>query len=73
MTLNMSSGGILFASQDPVDPLQRLEVTVNWPVQLEGRCPLKLVTIGRVVWIEGPRVAVKIEKYEFRTRGSSDN
>jgi hypothetical protein len=70
MTVDMSSAGVLFETQAPPEQGKRLELCVFWPVSLEGGCPLKLVAVGRVVRADGGRVAMRIEKYEFRTRGS---
>jgi len=49
-------------------PGKRVEVSVNWPAQLEGGCPLKFVAVGRVVRAEDTRAAMHIEQHEFRTR-----
>jgi c-di-GMP-binding flagellar brake protein YcgR len=70
-TLNIGSGGILFTTEEQL-PLGRLvELAVNWPARLGGTCPLKFVAMGRVVRSEANLAAVKIERYEFRTRGAS--
>lgn len=70
-TLNIGSGGILFTTEDQL-PLGRLvELAVNWPARLGGTCPLKFVAMGRVVRSEANLAAVKIERYEFRTRGAN--
>lgn len=69
-TVNISSTGVLFSSEKPITPGRRLEVSIHWPAHLDGKCGLKLVAQGRVVRCQGKLVAVEIEKYEFRTRGS---
>jgi hypothetical protein len=69
-TVNMSSNGVLFTTERTLNPGERLEVAVNWPAHLDNKCPLKLVTAGRVVRSEGDRAAIAIERYEFRTQGS---
>ena len=69
-TVNMSSNGLLFTTERALATGERLEVAVNWPAQLDNKCPLKLVTTGRVVRSEGGRAAIAIERYEFRTQGS---
>jgi len=48
-TLNISSSGILFTSEQMLLPGRRLEVAINWPVQLNNNVALKLVARGRVV------------------------
>ena len=46
-----------------------LEVSVNWPVALDGTCPLKLVAVGYVVRSTGDIAVLGFEKYQFKTRG----
>jgi hypothetical protein len=70
-TINMSSNGVLFTTERVLAPGERLEVSVAWPAQLDNKCPLKLVTTGRVVRSEQGRAAITIERYEFRTQGTS--
>jgi hypothetical protein len=70
LTINISRGGLLFATERPPSPGKRVELSVSWPVQLNGTCALKLVAQGRVVRSSPKSIAVAIEKYEFRTQGS---
>jgi hypothetical protein len=72
-TVNMSSAGILFTTEQMVLPGRRLEVSVNWPAQLNNKCALKLVARGRVVRFEDGRAAMEIQQYEFRTSGATDS
>lgn len=69
-TINISSTGVLFAADEALTPGRRLEISISWPAQLDGKCGLKLVARGRVVRCHGKSVAVEIEKYEFRTAAS---
>jgi len=48
-----------------------MELSISWPVRLDGKCGLKLVACGRIAGCEGTSVALRIEKYEFRTTGRS--
>jgi hypothetical protein len=68
-TLNFGSGGLLFTTQDRLPLGHTVELAVTWPALLGGKCPLQFVATGRVVRSESNRAAVKIERYEFRTRG----
>lgn len=68
-TLNVSSGGILFYSEIPLQVGDTLEVTVDWPAKIAGVCPMKLLLKGRVVRVSGKHAAFKVAQYEFRTRG----
>ena len=69
-TLDFSSTGILFSSETPLAPGKRLELSISWPAQLDGKCALKLVARCRVVRCSGTQVAVAMDKYEFRTQGT---
>ncbi len=70
-TLNFGSGGLLFTTEDRLPVGRTVELSVNWPALLGGKCPLQFVATGRVVRSESNRAAVKIERYEFRTRGGT--
>ena len=69
-TLDFSSSGILFSAETPLAPGKRVELSISWPAQLDGKCALKLVARCRVTRCSGNRVAVEMDKYEFRTQGS---
>ena len=69
-TLNIGSGGILFTTEEKLPVGRMVELSVNWPARLGGTCPLKFVAVGRVIRAESDRAAVRIERYEFRTRGT---
>ena len=70
-TLNIGSGGILFTTEEKLPMGRMVELAVNWPARLGGTCPLKFVATGRVVRSEDNRAAVRIERYEFKTRGAN--
>ena len=69
-TLNISSSGVSFTSQQMLIPGRRLELSISWPVQLNDLVPLKLVTRGRVVRFEEGQAAIEIQQYEFRTQAN---
>ena len=69
-TLDFSSTGILFRAETTLAPGKRVELSISWPAQLDGKCALKLVARCRVTRCSGNRVAVEMDKYEFRTQGS---
>lgn len=71
-TLNIGSGGILFTTEEKLPVGRQVELSVNWPARLDGVCPLKFVAMGRVVRAEARTAAIRIERYEFRTRASSE-
>lgn len=72
-TVNMSSSGVLFTTEQALAPGRRLEVAVSWPAQLDAKCPLKLVARGKVVRCPDGQAAIEIQQYEFRTAGASMN
>jgi len=69
-TLNMSSSGVLFTTDQTLLPGRRLELAISWPAHLDNKCALKLVARGRVVRFEGRAAALEIMQHEFRTKGS---
>ncbi|MGJ5816973.1 PilZ domain-containing protein [Paludibaculum fermentans] len=69
VTVNLSSGGVLFQTEKPLIPGKRLEMAISWPAQLDNKCALKLVARGRIVRCEKGMAAVEIQQYEFRTVG----
>jgi hypothetical protein len=71
-TFDISSGGILFATEQRLRSGKRIELSVNWPAVLDGGCLLKVVAVGRIVRVEDARASIIIEQYEFRTRRSKD-
>jgi c-di-GMP-binding flagellar brake protein YcgR len=69
-TINISSNGVLFTTDQILLPGKRLELSISWPATLDNKCHLKLVARGRVARLEQGRAAVEIQQYEFRTIGS---
>ena len=69
-TMDFSSSGILFSAETPLAPGKRVELSISWPAQLDGKCALKLVARCRVTRCSGTQVAVEMDKYEFRTQGT---
>lgn len=72
-TVNISSHGVLFTTKDQLITGSRIKVYIDWPVQLNDRCNLKLVASGRVVRWEHGKAAMDIEQYEFRTRSATES
>jgi hypothetical protein len=67
-TIDISSGGVLFSTEDELPNGRLIELSVNWPARLGGVCPLQLVAVGPVVRSNAFTAAVRIQKYEFKTR-----
>jgi hypothetical protein len=69
-TVDISSGGVCFQSEERPPANGQIEIALNWPFLLEGVCALKLLMRGRVVRSDGRGIAVAVLKHEFRTAGS---
>jgi len=67
-TVNMSSSGVLFATERNMSPGWRVELSINWPVNLNDKCALRLVARGRVVRSAQGTAAIEILDHEFRTQ-----
>jgi len=67
-TINLSSGGILFESDQAVAERMQIELTIAWPARLDDVAGLTLHVTGRTVRSQGKCAAVKILHREFRTR-----
>jgi hypothetical protein len=68
-TLNIGSGGVLLTTEQRLPIGRTIELSLNWPAMLDGT-PLKFVATGPIVRAEEDRAAVRIERYEFRTRST---
>jgi hypothetical protein len=66
--IDLSSSGLRFAAQGPLEPGLKLDVAVNWPVLLDGRVQLQLILTGTVVWSSETEIALRIQRHDFRTR-----
>ena len=72
VTLDISSGGILFDADRSLRPGANIELAIAWPVLLHDVTRLQLVLNGRVKRCNGRLVAMEIAHLEFRTvRASS--
>ena len=65
--VNMSSGGVLVACRHEISAGTRLELDIEWPSLLDGRVPLQLITVGRVVRSDPFSFAVALGRHQFRT------
>jgi hypothetical protein len=69
-TINISSGGVWFSTENMLTSGMPVELSMSWPVLLNDSCPMKLMIYGCVVRSNERGAAVAIERYEFRTQGS---
>lgn len=70
-TTLIGSHEMVFTSEAIVPDGDLMEVAVTWPVLLDRRVKLQLFVRGQAVGVDGKRITVRIEKYEFRTNGVS--
>ena len=66
-TIDMSSSGLSFTADTPLSIGQGLEVSIDWPVLLDGGVQLQIAS-GVVVRTTGAVTAIRIERHDFRTR-----
>ncbi len=67
-TIELSSGGILFDAGEVLPAGMRIELTIAWPVMLNGTTPMQMVVYGRTVRAIASQIAVRMDQHEFRTR-----
>jgi hypothetical protein len=69
-TVNISSGGVWFTTENTLTPGMPVELSMSWPVLLNDSCPMKLMIYGCIIRTNDRGAAVAIERYEFRTQGT---
>ena len=68
--VNIGSGGVLITTTGRLPVGRMVEVSINWPAKLDGACLLRFIASGPVVRSEEDHAAIRIDRYEFRTRGT---
>ncbi|MBZ5621640.1 MAG: PilZ domain-containing protein [Acidobacteriia bacterium] len=66
VTRDVGSGGILIESTDVLPVGELVELCMDWPRRLDGRCPLRLVVAGEVLRSTSRGTAIRILRYEYR-------
>jgi hypothetical protein len=69
--INMSSGGVLVATQQEISAGKGVELCIQWPFLLDGRVPLQLVAAGKVVRSDTSCFALLLKGHQFRTTRSA--
>jgi hypothetical protein len=69
--VDISSRGIAFLADGPLERNQRVKVSLDWPAKLDNQTPLRLVLEGVVLRTRKNLVVINIEHPEFRTAGKS--
>lgn len=76
-TVNVSSGGVLIATDRVLSPGWRVEVEVDWPFQVADKVSRKLVVMGQTVRSENngavALTGLKISRHAFLTASGSNN
>ena len=68
--VNISSRGLLFTTPESFPPGQLLEASIDWPILLNDCVRLTLVVEGVVVRGANQLTAMRIDKYQFKTRAA---
>jgi hypothetical protein len=71
LAVNVSSGGVLVACHHDVRVGALMELSIEWPLLLDGRTPLQLIAMCRVLRRGAHHFAAKFERYEFHTMKTS--
>jgi PilZ domain len=69
ITVDLSSTGILIATDTKLPVDGAVELSIAWPILLDGTLPMQLTVTGRIARVTGRKVAIAIAQYEFRTAG----
>src|SRR5215469_12973680 len=67
-TVSLSSTDIVFNADQPLVSGVQCEISIAWPVLLEGRIRLQLVLQSVITRSEGQFVMGRVARYEFRTQ-----
>jgi hypothetical protein len=69
-TLDISSHGVLFTTEQRLTVGSIVELSIGWPAKLDETCPIHLAILGRVVRSDAGTAACTIERFQFRTQAS---
>jgi hypothetical protein len=67
ITIDLSSGGILFDAGRTLPVGMNIELSISWPVLLHNSSPMQLFVSGRIVRTNGGQAAIATTQHEFRT------
>jgi hypothetical protein len=69
-TLEIGSREVRFTTQEALKRGQKIRLAMDWPAMLDDTCRMTLELYGWILRSDKGEAAAKIERYEFRTRGS---
>ena len=67
-TREFSARAISFTADQTLPLGTEVRLSVDWPLPLDGICPLQLIIFGRVTNSGRKGATLKIVRHEFRTR-----
>jgi hypothetical protein len=67
-TCDFSRTGIFFRADQALPKGLPVELSIDWPMLLDGVCPLQLRVSAKVLRSSEAGTAVKIMRHQFRTR-----
>lgn len=70
-TRNMGSGGVFIEGSEILAPGAKVDLSIDWPAVLDGRCLLRLAVRGKVLRSSTSGTAIRILKYEYRVRSQT--
>lgn len=70
-TIDVSSGGILLRSDEPLAVGKTVHLAIDWPFLLNPVCGLQLSVVGRVLRCDERGTALEMHRFEFRTCAAS--
>src|SRR5215831_3402651 len=65
-TIELSSRGVRLTTDRPLPLGAPVELSIDWPILLDGRCLMKLVIGGTVLRQEDTTAVVSVRASEFR-------
>jgi hypothetical protein len=66
VTCNVGSDGLLMKTTCVFPQGKRIELSLDWPATLDGRLPLRLDILGKILWSNVRGTAVEILSYKYR-------
>lgn len=68
ITRDMSSRGIFIKTDRVLKVGKRVRLLIDWPVELDGGTPLRLVVVGKILRSGRSGTAVSVLQHEYRLR-----
>ena len=65
--VELSSGGVLLSSSEPLPVVRQVQRFIDWPALLDNPCLLRLVINGKVLRSDPDGAAVEMARYDYRT------